>query len=636
MGIAGDTPQDDNQPHEAIFSESTAYFVFNFCAKKPFDIHKAADRLLRAGIAETVASPADGEVRVAHRYRDLFDLWQKAHTIAEVKALLDEGDYRGIARRHPSWAARLARAVITSKIRRASESSEDFVEDDSDPLSEAIQLIENGVTQVQTINAIQQDIERKIFRPAYLDNEPYLRLTLRATVQWLALLNGGERREAADLSQGQVANALLLMHRSGVIQITIAVRLPEKLSGKDFRTAIFGGSPLFLSSEIPEPLIVHAAQGRHERNERAWLGEWLPDTKEGVRWRRMTFEEPSTAAHLFTLYQDAIRNVTGVELFDEWQCHPVVCIDAVGCCASEERWLAMHPAELAALSSGGVEPERLRESAITALCPTERSLVKDHSLFTSPAKTIRIDWANKSADITFSDHLWTIVVIESALVQYWQLRALENRLSESQIAGADIQSLQQEAIYGLQEFRQSSFLFGTATDIADDLLRGWRAERLHQRILEALNQLQQLVATGETKRAGLRSNTFAAAAVIAALAFGLPAVNDTLGIIKTIPSDGPFGLAAEPVKALADQGNLGAWKGYISLLSLATVATLVLLLLKRRKPSRRQARQAGMEWPLDQLNYVEEEQSGEHHPGVQPDNENGQAQARSKEFLEWT
>jgi hypothetical protein len=58
--------EDHERGHIATYAESVVYFTFVF-GSKPLSPHALAERLLVAEIAETVSSPADGEVHMSPR-----------------------------------------------------------------------------------------------------------------------------------------------------------------------------------------------------------------------------------------------------------------------------------------------------------------------------------------------------------------------------------------------------------------------------------------------------------------------------------------------------------------------------------------------------------------------------------------
>lgn len=214
--------------HEAVFAEGTIYFIYSFDAGQPLDVQRAADRLLRSGIAETVVSPRSGRVRVAHRYRDLVRLVRRTSALQELAQALQERRLRRWAIRHPIWAARIIGRSYIPRSRRPGGGDDQRSGDILDSLASHINSIQEAVAREQAVNAVQHDMERRLLRAPYLQSEPYLRLHLRSAGQWLTRLNGGAHRVSGDMSEGIEASVLLLIHRSGVIQLTVALRLPEK------------------------------------------------------------------------------------------------------------------------------------------------------------------------------------------------------------------------------------------------------------------------------------------------------------------------------------------------------------------------------------------------------------------------
>ncbi len=582
--------------HDPLISEATIYYTFTSATEKPLDLHKAATRLLKSGVAETVCSPAEGEVRVSPRYRQLAKLHRKATRLQESQRLLSEGQFRSLITRHPLMAMRVA-ASIGRSLLRGEIPQEDVVEEDTSPddstLDEAIELIERSVAARQSVSGAQHAIESTLLRSAYRDSEPYLRLLLRPSRHWLIHMAGGTQREIDDFGSPSHVEALLLIHRSGVLQITFALTLPENLKGSAFSAFTFGGNLVCQASEISEPIIANAARDRYERDVSHWLGEWREEEEEGTRWRRMQFREHASFADLFALYIDAILKVVKQDGGHEWQCYPVICIDKVTCCDGESEWLEAHGAYMATICNGG--PSKLRESAIAELSPKNRSLVPDHSVFVTATNSLRIAWTESDYESSFIDHLQLIVPIEITLLQHWQLRNLESRLHATDERGFDVQAVQHEAIYGLREYRQSSLQHGTAIELTEHLLGAWRTERLHARIIDSLDQLQQLAAMEQTRQSASRANRLAAAAVVVALAVGLPAIEDTMEIAKKIPEDGLWGTLAWPLKHFANQGDLGYWKLYIVLLGTVTAAYIALL-LKRYRFGVMVLRRAGYSW----------------------------------------
>ena len=447
-------------------------------------------------------------------------------------------------------------------------------------MTETIDMITESVARQQVANAVQNAMEAQIFRLDYLAGEPFLRLELRSTGQWWDLLGGGAERDGETAeAQGTMVNALLMLHRSGVMQLTLAAKLPSDLSTEAVVDRIHASARSLVASEIPEPIIRAAASDSAESR---WLGEWRDEVFGRVRWRKMRFEDGSSIAELFALYRDAISRAADLPLEGEWFCYPVVCVDRLGCCTSEEQWRENHRRELAGVVARYPSFDQLRADKINTLVAMDHSLVRDHSVFVNPGSATRMVWQD-GGEQHFDDHLWTLLLIESALLQNWQLRSLDMRLATTRFRRRKLRDVQDEAIYGLAEYRSSQLVFGTAEETVDSLLKAWRLDHLHQRILESLDQVAQQVANEDASRASRRGDMVAAAAVAVALVLGLPAIEQSLKIVLAVDETGPLGALTSPLRSLAERGADGVWAAYVLLLLAVTVAVLASLVRRPRR-----------------------------------------------------
>jgi hypothetical protein len=226
--------------------------------------------------------------------------------------------------------------------------------------------------------------------------------------------------------------------------------------------------------------------------------------------------------------------------------------------------------------------------------------VRENSTFHTEGSTTHITWHGEDLP-QFDDHLWTLLLVESALLQYWQLRLLNQRLAATLRKQGEVRRVQEEVIYGLEEYRSARLMYGSANDAVQRLLESWDANRLYLRILESLDQLQQRLANDQALRAARRANLLATAAAVVAVVLGLPAVSQSLSIVQQIPSDGILGWLATPLRSLADAGAKGAWIGYLAVLGVVAVIfgmTILTGRLQGFRPPVRQRTPAGEAWPL--------------------------------------
>jgi hypothetical protein len=588
--------------HDAILSDGIIYFIYSFDMGSPFDIHKAADRLLKSGIAETVVSPRDGQVRVAHRYQELARLLRQSDSLREISIALEERQFLRWMASHPFSAINILARSFFRRSRTDSEQSETPI---LDRISQNASTIERSVAEYQVVNAIQHHIEKDLLAPSYLAGEPYLRLRLRSAGQWLALLNGGRVRSPGGLDEGTSADILLLIHRSGVMQLTIALKLPDDITVAQYRSMCFGSSEVVCASRIAEP-VLRAAYGRRDR---AYLaGDWEEEEEQGVRWRLIQHEEPGSISDLFNLYLAAVSHAIKREPSEGWFCYPVTFIDKVGCCDSEASFRDAHPNELHDAIMRSVSASEVRSEALASVIPEDSSLTKHTSFYCNMASAIEVRWPTGRGG-NFAGHLQRLVLLESALLQYWQIHLLDRRVGVTDGSLRQVREIQREAIFGLREYRDSSISYGTGRDLVERLLVEWRVAGLYGHVLETIDQLQQLVVAAESKISARRANLLAAIALIVAIFLGLPAIDETLDIAKTVKVDGALGIPLKPFLALSSRGEKGTWIGYLAFLSTVLACLLAVTVKRRRRSARIRRLQPGISWPLGTVRIVRREES---------------------------
>ncbi|WP_328749184.1 hypothetical protein OHT57_27520 [Streptomyces sp. NBC_00285] len=581
--------------HEAVWGEGVIYFIYSFDAARPIDIHKAADRILKSGIAETVVSPRDGEVRVAHRYRRLVRLLNHSNALHQLSEALRENRLLRWMARHPIWTVRMLRWLLFRRHSSSSNSSSG----DSNPsvaetLAESISFIERSVAEYQSINAIQHHIEKDLLRIPYLVSEPYVRLRLRSAGQWLHLLNGGQARSPGNMDEGTRVDVLLLIHRSGVMQLTVALRMPDDITVDQYREMSFGSSEVVVASRVAEPVLA-AAYGR--RYEPYLEGDWEEESEEGVRWRLVQHGTPVSISDLFDLYHQAITNVIKSKTTGDWFCYPAAFIDRVGCCNSEESFRSHHDRELKNAISRSIDVGEVRPEAVQSMIPEDCSLTRATSLYCNMSSSLEVRWPGPNGG-EFAQHLQRLVIFESALLQYRQIRLLDRRVGVADGSIRQVREIQREAIFGLREYRDSAISHGTAMDLADRLLRDWRADRLYGHVLESVDQLQQLVAAAESEKSAKRANVLAGIALIVAIFLGLPAIDDTLNIANRVTATGFLGVLLKPFQALASHGENGTWAGYLIFLAAVLSCLFVLIFGRYRLNFWRRRKNPGISWPL--------------------------------------
>ncbi len=583
--------------HQPVFRETTVHYIFTWSASRPIDIYHFASRLLSSGIAETVGSPAGPEVRISPDFAKLAKHVQKLQKIKGLRAIKKPIDLVKWSIRYPRLSAQLAWRLYKS--RGSTLPSPDSSSSQGSSLDDVERQIKEIVADAQAANAIQHAIEGDLYSSIYLSSEPYLRLTLKDVPCWLTVTDGGTKRKAGDTSDGIRVGVLLLVHKSGTIQLTFVLRLPDSLPTDSLVPLTIANSVLIQHSEVAEPILRAQARLTH-LPESGWPGQWAEHQGSGSRWREIEHKPAVSLVDLFNLYRDAIEQTVKVDLFPEWFCYPVVFIDSLGCCHSEKQWMRRHHNDLRRI----VERTRRIEFR-EPLMAADRALTSDFSIYYEAGSTTRINWKFTPGVSEFADQLQSVVLIEHVLLRYWQLVALNERIVSGQGDARSSAEVQAEAIYGLQEYRRSALVYGTAMDAAKEVLSGLREQELYQHILNSLELLQQMIATESARRASQTQNVIAGTAFLAAVVLGLPSIKSSLDAAKSVPPSGIIGIISYPLRVVAHHGATGVWLSYIGLLGLVILAIIVPIVLRRRPRLRiRLNRPPGRLWPFGTIRIV--------------------------------
>lgn len=329
--------------HCALFTEAVVYFQYVFSIT-PANINHIAEKLLKSGLAETVSSPKDGEVRISNRFAPINTDIQ--HIIFDYYLYNSGASKIWVARQYPwktvySLTRRLIKSVssalnsIFGPSRR--ETAERIAHQETgDDETTAYDRLRESIAQLQVIPAIQHTIETDLYQPGYLQGEPYLRLSLRA-----AHIELGRKGQQP---LGIASEIQLLIHRSGVVQLLLPCRLPDPIDTDDLISHMTSTGVRIASVEVAEEVAnLYALSQRSKVNQLS--GVLRDELSEGTRWRRFEMDGDELT-NVFDLYQGAILQALGAELTGNlWYCYSSTFVTPT-CCDSEADWMSAHTAEL--------------------------------------------------------------------------------------------------------------------------------------------------------------------------------------------------------------------------------------------------------------------------------------------------
>ncbi|UCN16342.1 hypothetical protein LFM56_08670 [Cellulomonas iranensis] len=495
---------------------------------------------MKAQIAETGVWPGGGDIRVSPRYQQLRRARRDAEVYSKLtRTMADERATFAWMRANPWHALRMLFTIIRANVSRrlgwrdgVSDVDGESSENAAESLSAAMNLIDRGVAAQRQMVGAQAVVDRGFYRPAYLQSNPFVRLELKGFKY--------KPRHAADTTKGETfdsdATVTLVVHNSGVCLLTFILPLGDGLSTQDLLGYGQSRTCLLTETSVAESVLRYTVPKSVIRDD-AFEGEWEREIRLGTRWRRAEWADPIELTELYHLYSRAIRLASGQKRAgDEYLCYTLTCVDRIACtCKSERSWMRKHRLDATAVILRTPSADKARTRALDELIPPNQALTKDHSLFLSVGNGLRIVWARgEGSRYDVNGHMWVKALLDHVLMQFGQLALLE-RLFEDRRDVVALRRTQRIAIGGLQEFRRSSMVFGTAITSAQALLDAMGVPRLHERLLERLGVLQQSVDARAAARAARRDIFISALGTLLAAVLGLGGIKEALSVVQAGP-----------------------------------------------------------------------------------------------------
>jgi hypothetical protein len=573
---------------EASFSASTIYYTYCFSLPPGTSIAELADTLLSRGVATAAVWAADPEVRVAHRYSDLHKNMQRARAVADLKKVQD-GHLSAIAwgKQNPalglSYLAFRAKRIGRTRPSKASPGPGQSI---GEQLERQVEVSEEAMVRTRLFLGMYHGIESEFYAPGYLQHDPFIRLELRSF------------RVTSEYYDNEPVLPFLLLHESGVALLTYATA-PKDHIGTGGIIELSRGDAFHI-----EHAYVH----------REFFGSTDPeiaaaaasDVHDGTGWAEVTWEEKRSFSDLFEIHLDRILEACGSRRsrYGDWHCYSTVVLNHLDCCSTRALWQNNHQQELIGLANRVPGYASLNGSLTI---PKDDSLTVDHSRFWQISHCLDVRWEFGSVPrrpAATQDH-WVNVLVEHVLLQLWQLRQLDWRISTHDWTPKALDQLQTEIAIGLEEYRRTDVVaFGTARDTAHALLAEHGADELYQRILDRLNALAAVVSAREARASSRRNVVTAGAAVLAAIALGLPAIAQSISLLQTT-TRGRIGGIVAPLRDFTIRHPNSFWFGYLVLLIIAT--TLLgysLTSAPRRRRTKLKRGNVGLSWPGISLRIV--------------------------------
>lgn len=536
-----------------MVTQSAVHFTLTTHLKNELDLKSAVRRLLGSDIAVSAAWPSEMGIRVTPRMRKLARLLERAESLREdfdgYQQSPSLGGAAKFALRHPVLFAQ-------SMLRHESKdhSPTEAQDGSSTPLVETLEVGTGVLLDAQKISSVEREIDARLFGGSSRDFDKFVRLNLRGSYHDVRLPNSTDTFHV-------VFEPRLLIHESGILQLTIAVPIDTFLTTSQLIRLSRSDRAIVVKSQVPEPLIAYTDDGR-----------WLPENDAGARLRERVSDDGWSVAALLHEHVNVIARALKSRSRSRWSIHATVFAAPGTCCKSGEAWRNNHEVDVARIAArhqpkGSFAHERLVGPNL--------ALEHDSFLTANIGSTTKIDYAADPRE-PFGE-LDTVLLVEHVMLQFCRLEHIEDRVSRPRLYGRALRRLQHDAIGAFTDMRQHELRYGSARDIATHLLDELGAQEMRRTIETALDLASQANATQEASAQARRSMTLTWVATILAALVAIPALADLLDLAAEIDPTTGFSWLLAPFHWLAGLGGWGPW-----LIVLVLIVAVILRWLIRK------------------------------------------------------
>ncbi|WP_226532826.1 hypothetical protein [Microbacterium paraoxydans] len=487
--------------HQAVLGEAVVYFAHTVPTSKPIDLGKAAKQLLDTELAVSAAWPSDRSARLPP---SLERIERDLTRLQRLKTWTDNLNgfpslVRGVFS-HPVTAFRVFRLL---KVKRNDVPDED---EENSSLETVRVEVEKILVDAQKVTLMEKEIDADLFWSEREDLDAYVRFFLRATQHTIRI---GDKEVSITLEPR------LMLHREGVVQITVGVHLPPGCTPADAIDASFPGSPLFHSSRVPEP---YASRGAK------WAGgEWAEQPEGGVRVRVFDHEEPASLYEWLEVLVGRILRGIGAFVGGASYTYPMIMVQAGACCTD---WADNHARDIVHLAIRKVP----RGSDRVTLDPGPNlSIHAGMQVHATGGSVLLLHLRTWRAGILDLHH--TLLYERIGLV-YVRLRRLEQRISDFQTGKRDILRTYRRVLELEKEVRGAHYRAGTARDISRHVLTALGAFEILEVVRNGASMLGERASTRASLRAARAANRFALLGLTVAIFAAIPAIPSILMLIE--------------------------------------------------------------------------------------------------------
>lgn len=538
----------EKKDHEASFEQPTIHFTTTIQLGQEIDLRKAVRSLLDADIAVSAAWPSEDRIRVTPKVRKL------ARSITQVERMredLEEARSNPSLKSYVRFAQRHPKVILHGLLRRRQSESKASAENGDDAAGDPLDFAREVVLNAQKISAVERKMDARLFGGNSRDFDEFVRLSLRGSYHDIQL-------PGKDATTYVVLEPRLLLHRSGVAQLTIAVPIKQEVSTEQLVSLARSDSMRVVKSRVPAPLVAHPG-----------LGTWTKEFDTGTPLIERADDSGQTFDEILFEHIEVVRRAIHGRKGGQWTTYATVIASSGSCCKSGVEWKNSHQRDVAQIAARHFGSRKLN---IERLRGEDLSLDYDEYLSVNLASALKISFA-KGERHPFSE-LNTVILVEHVLLQYCRLQSIEARVGRPRQFGHKLSRLQREAIAIFTDMRQQELRYGTAREIASRLLEELGGHEIRRTTETALALAAQSDATHQASIQSRRAMRVTWIATILAALVAIPSLAQLISLVVETHDTPGSGWFVQTFRWLDGLHGWGPWVIVLTVIALFALAWL--------------------------------------------------------------
>jgi hypothetical protein len=543
----GDHAGDQSQPadHPLRMSGRGAFYSFSFDLGPEIDLIATANRLLKRDIATIAGSPSREGLRVGKRIRLVGRHQREAVRFNEFLEIFHSGNIRWwrMFQLNPKMTLRMLWTVrryyaryfgywvfngippVADEAEDSHEGRTDVAEDSWDETRRMVEEASRGLTRSlnrrHVDGALRLRLQQQMYFPRYYrKSEPFIRLELNQA------LYSDQRYTDEPIAIS------LMIHRSGVCMLTFAMPIADCIGVDEAYEYLQAGKHRLSTVKISVPIL-----GNRPRFMDDLYHNWgmAISHSDGLDWVRLKTPKDGkgkiTVESVFLVYLNAVECAAGRRMETEWRCSTTLFQGAPKCGCNGVEAKTRHEVEFAQMMVRCIAPMPVTDDVRQDLL-RNHLVESDQELWLSVGHAIHTMWKYDRVD--YMRDMATIEPIESAILQYRQLEAIDHRTVNVAVRDSDLFAAQQQLASGLPEYGRNLMTDINAPGVVEGLAAKLRTPQLYSRLNDRVKVLESVVNSRFTRKQSRRSLAISVIGLGIVLILLLPRIDELINKLASL------------------------------------------------------------------------------------------------------